>query len=251
MRSTRATRWSSCQSAFGRCTAATRCRNSSSHKQKWAQPVGACASGHDRRDDWGTIDPLSGSRHGAANPLDRAAEVVDALARLPDSAEAKAVSARTRSPLFALQASFEGRWSWPGSLWPCLRCRCACRSESRRDCRGLIAVSAMLVAAMGAVRRARDASVRSRWVRPTAACCRNLVRRAEHLFAAAATALFAWQLATSNGVTFVAQQDVELIHSERPGDGVRSCPKGRRAAANRAAGGDAVHHLSGSERTRG
>ena len=70
--------------------------------------------------------------------------------------------------------------------------------------------------------------------------------------AAAATALFAWQLATSNGVTFVAQQDVELIQSDTARRrAFARCPKGRRAAANRAAGGDAVHHLSGSERTRG
>ncbi len=39
----------------------------------------------------------------AGNP---AAEVADALARLPNSAEAKQYSARARAPLFALQASF-------------------------------------------------------------------------------------------------------------------------------------------------
>lgn len=188
-------------------------------KQKWASPWGHVLPVMVGETDWGTIDPYLAAVTVLKPVGNRAAEVVDALARLPDSAEAMAVSARTRSPLFALQASFVGSMvvAWIlmalafGVAAPAVR-------RSAAIAVGVIAASAILVAVIGAVRRTRDASVRSLGEAYRGVLSQTWFATLSASLAAAATGLFAWQLSTSNGVTFVAPQDVELILSDTPGE---------------------------------
>lgn len=150
----------------------------------------------------------------------RAAEVVHALARLPDSAEAKAVWAQARSPLFALQASLVGAMVMAWMLMAlAFSINAPVVQQSAALAVGVVVASAILAAAVGGVRRARDASLRT-----LGQAYRNVLSRPwfaviSASLAAGATTLFGLQLATLNRVSFIAPQDVELIQSDRPGEG--------------------------------
>jgi hypothetical protein len=188
-------------------------------QQKWPRPWGHVLPVMVSETAWGKMAPYLAAvtvLKPAGNP---ATEVVDALARLADSAEAKAVSARVRSPLFALQVSSVGAMvvAWVlmalafGINAPAVR-------QSAALAVGVVVASAILGAAVGAVRRARDASLRTLGQAYGSVLSQPWFAAISASLAAGATVLFAWQLASLNRVSFIAPQDVELILSDRPGE---------------------------------
>jgi hypothetical protein len=188
-------------------------------QQKWPRPWGHVLPVMVSETAWAEMDPYLTAVTVLKPVGNRAAEVVDALARLPDSAEAKAVSARVRSPLFALHASLMGAMVVAWMLMalgfsinaPVVR-------QSAALAVGVVAASAILGAAVGSVRRARDASLRTLSQAYRSVLSQPWLAVISGLLAAGATTLFGWQLATSNRVSFIASQDVELIQSDRPGE---------------------------------
>ncbi|MFN0299990.1 MAG: toll/interleukin-1 receptor domain-containing protein [Burkholderiales bacterium] len=191
-------------------------------QQKWPRPWGHVLPVMVGETAWGKLDPYLAAVTVLKPVGNRAAEVVDALARLADSAEAKAVSARIRSPLFAVQALFVGAMVVAWILMAlAFSIDAPAVQQSATVAVGVLATSAIIVAAVGAVRRARDASVRSLGQAYRGVLAQPWFAVISTLLAAGATALSAWQLATLNRVSFIAPQDVELILSDRPGE-VRS-----------------------------
>ncbi len=188
-------------------------------QQKWPRPWGHVLPVMVSETAWGQLDPYLAAVTVLKPVGNRAAEVVDALARLADSAEAKAVSARIRSPLFAVQAFFVGTMV---VAWILMALAFSLDSPavqlSAAVAVGVLAASAIFVAAAGAIRRARDASVRSLGQAYRGVLAQPWFAVITTSLAAAATALSGWQLATLNRVSFIAAQDVELILSDRPGE---------------------------------
>jgi hypothetical protein len=188
-------------------------------QQKWPRPWGRVLPVMVGETAWGKIDPYLAAVTVLKPAGSRAAEVVDALARLPESAEAKAASARVRSPLFALQASSVGAMV---AAWMLMALAFGIKApvvqHSAALAAGVVLASALLVATVGSVRRARDASLRTLGQAYRSVLSQPWFAVISTLLAAGATALFAWQLATLNRVSFVAPQDVELIQSDRPGE---------------------------------
>lgn len=189
-------------------------------KQRWPKPWGHVLPVMVSETVLGEVDPYLTAVTVLKPSGNRAAEVVDALARLPDSAEAKAVSARVRSPLFALQASLVGAMV---VAWMLLALAFGIDAPVVQQSAGLavgvVAASAILVATVGGVRRARDASLRTLGQAYRSVLSQPWFAVISSLLAAGATALFGWQLATLNRVSFIAPQDVELIQSDRPREG--------------------------------
>jgi len=188
-------------------------------KQKWPKPWGRVLAVMVAHTPWKDVDPYLKAASVLTPAGNAAAEVADALARLPDSAEARADSARIQSPLFALQAVLLGAMllTWvltalafgPGA---------SVVRQGAALAISVVAVCAALVAAVGAARRARDASLRTLGQAYRGVLTAPWFAAVSATLAAAATGLFVWQLATLNRVAFAATQDVELILSDRPGE---------------------------------
>ena len=187
-------------------------------KQKWPQPWGRVLPVMIRPTPWEDVDPYLGAvtvLQPAGNP---AAEVAEALSRLGESPEAKAHSARWRSPLFALQAGAAGAMglAWIGMVLA-FGIDAAVVRHGAAVLLGVLAVCALQVAVVGAILRARDAAMRT-----LAQAYRHLLSRTgfgavSALLAASAAMWFIWQLATLNVVTFMAAQDVELFAGQASG----------------------------------
>lgn len=188
-------------------------------RQKWPRPWGRVLPVMVGQTAWEEIDPYLAAVT-VLNPAgNRAAEVVDALARLPESAEAKAVSARLRSPLFVLQAASMGAMVVALMMMAlAFGIEVPVVLHAAALAGGVFVAAAMLVAAVGGARRARDASLRSLGEAYRSVLSQPWFAVISIVLAAGATALFVWQLATLNRVSFVAPQDVELIQSDRPGE---------------------------------
>jgi len=189
-------------------------------QQKWPRPWGHVLPVMVSEIAWAEMDPYLAAVTVLKPAGNRAVEVVDALARLADSAGAKAVSARVRSPLFALQASLVGAMVVAWMLMAlALSIHTPAVQQSAALAVGVVLASVILVAAVGAVRRARDASLRTLGQAYRSVLSQPWFAAISTTLAAGATALFVWQLATLNRVSFIAPQHVELILSDRPGEG--------------------------------
>lgn len=191
-------------------------------QQKWPSPWGHVLPVMVRETAWRLIDRYLAAVTVLKPVGNQAAEVVDALARLADSKEAKAASARTRAPLFALQALFVGAMVLTWILMVlAFGIDATVVQQSAAAALGAVALSAIFVATVGAIWRAHDASVHSLGQAYCGVLSRPSFAAISTSLAAGVTTLFLWQLATLNRVSFVAPQDVELILSDRPGE-VRS-----------------------------
>lgn len=188
-------------------------------KQKWPTPWGHVLPVMICEAAWAEIDPYLSAVTMLQPAGNCAVEVVDALARLPESAEAKAATARVRSPLFAMQASWVGAMVMAWTLMalafsidaPVVR-------QSTAIAAGVVVASAIIIAVVGGARQARDASLHTLAQAYRSVLLQPWFMVVSSLLAAGAAALFGWQLATLNRVSFIAQQDVELMQNDKSGE---------------------------------
>jgi len=189
-------------------------------RQRWPRPWGHVLPVMIAPTPWSAVDPWLGSITVLRPAGNVAAETVDALARLPESAEAKAESARWASPLFALLALALGLLA---IAWGLTALAFGFGSDTLSDTHlVLLAVlgSIALPLAIGAaVLRRRDATVHSLGAAWLAVGSRPWFGVLACTAALAGCALVGWRVATTGQVTVVAPQDVELHLVDGPGPG--------------------------------
>jgi hypothetical protein len=186
-------------------------------KQRWERPAGHVLPVMIEPVEWKLIDPWLASVTVLRPSGNAATETADALAHLAESAEAKAATARWRSPLFAAQlvAALMLAVAWSTTVmllgWDA--------RLSRRASLVVLAVAALAattVLGLGAARRARDPAIRTLREGYAAVLAGPGFAAASACAAVAAAAALFWPLAAVNRVSFVAEQDVELLLADQP-----------------------------------
>jgi len=190
-------------------------------RQKWLSPWGHVLPVMIADVPWSAIDPYLGSITVLRPAGNVAAETVDALARLPESAEVKAAAARWHSPLFALQAmalaSVAVAW---GVTALAFGAGAATFNRASLILLVVVVAIALPVLVIGAVRRRRDASVRTLGQAWRSVATQPGFGAYGSAVAVAGAAALGWPLMSTGQVTLLAPQDLELTLVDGPGPGV-------------------------------
>ena len=186
-------------------------------KQRWSHPAGHVLSVMVQPVAWSQIDPWLASATILQPAGNAATEAVAALEQLPETVEAKAATARVRSPVFATQVVVVLALAL---AWLLTLVLLGGSSDLFRRATllvlGVAASAAVVTLGGGAVVRARDPAVRSLVQGCQKVMANAAFATATILVAGTAAGALIWQLAGVNRVKFVAEQDVELLFRNKP-----------------------------------